>query len=159
MTTSLQTTRNHGAAEPVLSRNQLCTFQIANHHFCIDAIRVQEVIRYQHMTPVPLTENYVRGLINLRGQIVTAIDMRKRLAFEDFPAGQQPMNVVVQARGGAVSLLVDRIGDVSEHELTDYEAAPQTLSEPLRDYIVGAYKLDSQLLLHLDIDAVVGNQT
>ncbi|GAB5407540.1 MAG: chemotaxis protein CheW [Aureliella sp.] len=159
MTTSLQTRENEKTAESVQSRNQLCTFQIANHHFCIDAIRVQEVIRYQNMTPVPLTEDYVRGLINLRGQIVTAIDMRKRLAFDDFPVGQQPMNVVVQARGGAVSLLVDRIGDVTEHELTYYEAAPPTLTAPLRDYIVGAYKLDSQLLLHLDIDAVVGNQT
>lgn len=156
MTASLKTADNEGVKVAQNSRKQLCTFQLENHHFCVDAIRVQEVIRFQSMTPVPLTESYVKGLINLRGQIVTAIDMRKRLGFEDFPAGTQPMNVVVQARGGPVSLLVDRIGDVTELDATDYEAAPQTLTPALQDYIIGAYKLDSQLLLNLDIDALVG---
>ncbi|HBE72253.1 MAG TPA: chemotaxis protein CheW [Planctomycetaceae bacterium] len=156
MTTSFQIDESELATVAHRSRNQLCTFQLENHHFCVDAIRVQEVIRFQSMTPVPLTENYVRGLINLRGQIVTAIDLRKRLGFDDLPDGTQPMNVVVKSRGGPVSLLVDRIGDVTELDTTDYEEAPPTLTRPLRDYIIGAYKLDSQLLLDLDIDALVG---
>src|SRR5947209_10999500 len=94
------------------SDRQYCTFTVDGHHFGVDVLKVQEIIRYQEMTRVPLAHPVVRGLINLRGQIVTAIDLRRRLDLPDRPPDQLPVNVVVKTDDGAVSLLVDEIGDV-----------------------------------------------
>ena len=90
---------------------QYCTFLVDGHYFGLDVRKVQEIIRYQEMTSVPLASPVVRGLINLRGQIVTAIDLRRRLDLTERPEGTLPMNVVVRTEEGVVSLLVDEIGD------------------------------------------------
>ena len=131
---------------------QYCTFYVAGHYFGLDVLRVQEVIRYQEMTRVPLAPPVVRGLINLRGQIVTAIDLRQRLGLGDRPADQLPVNVVVQTDDGAVSLLVDEIGDVLDVEEKLFEPPPDTLTGTARELIRGAYKLNDRLMLLLDID-------
>lgn len=115
-------------------------------------LQVQEVIRTQQMTRVPLAPRAVRGLINLRGQIVTAIDLRERLGLEPFGGDRHPMNVVVRTDEGAVSLLVDEIGDVLDTEESDYEAPPETLPAAARDLIRGVYKLPGRLLLILDTE-------
>src|SRR4051794_39425221 len=96
------------------SASQFCTFYLDGSFFGVEVQHVQEVIRYQELTRVPLASPVIRGLINLRGQIVTAIDLRRRLGLADRPAGVLPMNVVVRSEEGAVSLLVDEIGDVQE---------------------------------------------
>jgi purine-binding chemotaxis protein CheW len=132
--------------------HQYCTFYVAGHYFGLDVLRVQEVIRYQEMTRVPLAPPVVRGLINLRGQIVTALDLRRRLELEDRPPDQLPVNVVVQTDDGAVSLLVDEIGDVLDVEEKLFEPAPDTLTGAARELIRGAYKLNDRLMLLLDID-------
>src|SRR5262245_21668791 len=134
---------------------QYCTFYVAGHYFGVDVRKVQEIIRCQEMTRVPLAPSVVRGLINLRGQIVMAIDLRRRLEFSDRPAGQSPVNVVVHGNDGAVSLLVDDVGDVLEIEEKLFEPPPPTLQGKARELIRGAYKLDDRLLLLLDADAVV----
>ena len=131
---------------------QYCTFYVAGHYFGLDVLRVQEVIRYQEMTRVPLAPPVVRGLINLRGQIVTALDLRRRLELADRPADQLPVNVVVQTDDGAVSLLVDEIGDVLDVEEKLFEPPPDTLTGSARELIRGAYKLNGRLMLLLDID-------
>ena len=133
-------------------QQQYCTFYVAGHYFGLDVLRVQEVIRYQEMTRVPLAPPVVRGLINLRGQIVTALDLRRRLDLEDRPADQLPVNVVVQTDDGAVSLLVDEIGDVLDVEEKLFEPPPDTLTGNARELIRGAYKLNGRLMLLLDID-------
>ena len=92
---------------------QFCTFFLKDQFFGVPVQQVQEVIRYQEMTRVPLTPQVIRGLINLRGQIVMAVDLRRRFAMEDRPASQLPMNVVVRTDDGAVSFLVDEIGAVA----------------------------------------------
>ncbi|MFN7840202.1 MAG: chemotaxis protein CheW [Pirellula sp.] len=107
--------------------SQLCTFFLDSQMFGIDVQTVQEVIRYQQMTDIPLAPDAVCGLINLRGQIVTAIDLRKRLGLPSRPEGQLPMNVVVRSDDGAVSLLVDQIGDVQESDLENFASPPETL--------------------------------
>lgn len=93
---------------------QYCTFYLDGLFLGVDVRKVQEVIRYQEMTRVPLAASVIQGLINLRGQIVTAVDLRRRLELNERPADQHPMNVVVRTEEGAVSLLVDEIGDVIE---------------------------------------------
>ncbi len=123
--------------------------------FGVEVEKVQEVLRYQEMTRVPLAPSVVRGLINLRGQIVTAIDLRNRLQLNERPADQLPMNVVVQTDDGATSLLVDQIGEVWEAEEESFERPPETLQGVARDLIRGTYKLKDRLLLILDMERVV----
>lgn len=130
--------------------HQYCTFYAAGYYFGLEVMHVQEIIRYQEMTRVPLASPVVRGLINLRGQIVTALDLRRRLDLPDRPPDQLPINVVVQTDEGAVSLLVDEIGDVLEVPESDFERPPDTLAGPASDLILGVYKLQDQLLLILN---------
>jgi len=134
---------------------QFCTFVLDGLYFGVEVKKVQEVIRYQEMTRVPLAPNVVRGLINLRGQIVTAIDLRRRLGLAERPADRLPMNVVVRGDDGAMSLLVDEIGDVVEVQEDSFERPPETLNGVARDLIRGAYKLKDRLLLMLDTEKTV----
>src|SRR5262245_40439072 len=136
-------------------QQQYCTFYVAGHYFGLDVLKVQEVIRYQEMTRVPLAPPVARGLINLRGQIVTALDLRRRLELQDRPADQLPVNVVVQTDEGAVSLLVDEIGDVLEVSEKLFERPPETLQGTARELVRGAYKLEDRLLLILDAERTI----
>jgi len=131
---------------------QYATFVVDQLFFGIDVLRVQEVLRYQEMTRVPLSPFVAEGLINLRGQIVTALDMRRRLALPPRPPERLPMNLVVRADEGPVSLLVDEIGDVLQLDQSAFEAAPDNVSASARDLIRGVYKLKERLLLVLDPD-------
>ena len=129
---------------------QFCTFFLEGHFFRVPVQQVQEVIRYQEMTQLPLVADVVRGLINLRGQIVTAVDLRRCLAMPERAADQLPMNVVIRTNDGAVSLLVDEIGDVQAVEEEMREPVPETLQGPTRAMVRGVYKLPNRLLLELD---------
>jgi purine-binding chemotaxis protein CheW len=139
---------------------QFSTFYVADLIFGVDVLHVQEVLRFQPMTPVPQAPAVIEGLINLRGQIVTAIDMRRRLGLPVRPGGKTPMNMVVRTTDGAVSLLVDEIGDVLDMDAATYERPPENLSAEARDLVRGVYKLRDKLLLVLDeertVDLAVG---
>lgn len=137
------------------NNTQLATFYLDGQFFGVEVSKVQEVIRYQEMTRVPLAHRVVRGLINLRGQLVTAIDLRRRLGLEDRPAEKLPMNVVVRTDDGAVSMLVDEIGDVLEVDGDAFERAPDTLQGPSRELIRGVFKLKGNLLHLLDADKAI----
>ncbi len=134
---------------------KFCTFTLNGLLFGVEVSEVQEVIRHLNLTRVPLAPPIVRGLINLRGQIVTAIDLRCRLELDARAADQHPMNVVVRTDDEAVSLLVDEIGDVCEVEEGVFERPPETLNGVARDLIRGAYKLKDRLLLVLDTEKAV----
>jgi purine-binding chemotaxis protein CheW len=134
---------------------QFSTFFLDGLLFGVEVSKVQEVIRYQEMTRVPLAPPVVRGLINLRGQIVTALDLRRRLNLKDRSSDRLPMNVVVRTGDEAVSLLVDEIGDVLEVEEDVFERPPETLQGEARELIRGAYKLKDRLLLVLDTEKAV----
>jgi len=134
---------------------QFATFYLDRLLFGVEVSKVQEVIRYQEMTRVPLAPSIVTGLINLRGQIVTALDLRRRLELAERPSDRLPMNVVVRAGDEPVSLLVDEIGDVLEVEDESFESPPETLKGVARELIRGAYKLKDHLLLVLDTEKAV----
>ena len=104
---------------------------------------------------MPLSSPVVRGLINLRGQIVTAIDLCRRLGLGERTDGQPPMNVVVRTSGGGVSLLVDDIGDVVETEESTFERSPDTLDREARKMIRGVHKLNGQLMHVLDTEEIL----
>lgn len=126
--------------------SQFCTFYLDKLLFGVELKGVQEVIRSLDMTKVPLAPAVVSGLINLRGQIVTAVDLRRRLGMEPHPPGMRAMNIVVRSEDGAVSLLVDEIGDVIEVEEETFEEPPQTMEARMRSLITGVHKLDRGLM-------------
>jgi purine-binding chemotaxis protein CheW len=134
---------------------QYATFFVDGLFFGIDVLQVQEVLRYQEMTPVPLAPDVVEGLINLRGQIITAVDMRRRLGVKRRPEGQTPMNTVVRTSGGAVSLLVDEIGEVVEVDGDAFEQPPDNVDPVALELLKGIYRMKDRLLLILDIEKTV----
>ena len=129
---------------------QYATFYVGDMFFGIEVLQVQELIRYQEITPVPLAPSVVEGLMNLRGQIVTALDMRRKLGLPARAADSKPMNIVVRSGDGVVSLLVDEIGDVLEPAADTYEAPPRTLRAEEKDIVDCVCKLEGKLLLVLD---------
>jgi purine-binding chemotaxis protein CheW len=142
----------NAAAEPhpAAGSFQYATFYVDGLFFGVNVLDVQEVLRFQEMTPIPLAPPTIQGLINLRGQIVTAIDMRRRLSLRPRPDGHVPMNVVLRSEEGAVSLLVDEIGDVLDVADETREPVPENISGAQRDLLAAVAKLDKQLLLVLD---------
>lgn len=131
---------------------QLATFVLDGARYGVDVLKVQEALRSQVRTPVPLAPDGVAGLVNLRGQVVLTIDLRVRLGLAPLAADAEPMMVVVQVDGEPISLLVDEIGDVIDVDADQFESPPETLDPALRELILGAYKLDTGLLLALDVE-------
>lgn len=129
---------------------QLCTFHIGGFCFGLDVARVQEVVRHQPMTRVPLAAAEVRGLINLRGQIITTVDLRRRLELPARSDTAPPTNVLVLGPDGVVSLEVDTISDVLEIDPGSVEAPPEMLPASVRASLRGVCKLPDRLLLLLD---------
>lgn len=137
------------------TNRQFCSFFLDGLFFGVEVEKVQEVIRHQEETPVPLAPRVIGGLINLRGQIVTAVDLRRRLELKERGKDEKSMNVVVRTDDGVVSLLVDEIGDVVEVEAQGFEPPPDTLRADVREMIRGAFKLKDRLLLLLDTECVI----
>lgn len=132
-----------------------CTFYVGDLFLGVNVLQVQEVLLYQPLTRVPLSSREVSGIMNLRGQTVTAIDLRRRLDMEDRGEDDElPFNIVLLTLDGPVSLLVDRIGEVIETSELTLEPAPEILDSVIKDLIHGVYKLDDSLLVSLDIERV-----
>jgi purine-binding chemotaxis protein CheW len=134
---------------------QLCTFSVGDGYFGIPVEQVQEVVRPQPITPVPLAPKVVRGLISLRGQILTAIDLRQRLGLGEASDQTKLMNVVVRTDESPVSFLVDEIDEVLDVNEDSFEAPPETLQGDMRELIGGAYKLENRLLLALSTERTI----
>lgn len=132
---------------------QYCTFRLDGHLFGVPVEHVQEVLRPQEVTPVPLSAAEVTGLINLRGQIVTTLELRTRLDIAERDVDDPAVCVVVRtADGTPVSLVVDAIGDVLEPEEAQHEAPPETVPAPVRALVTAVCKLPDELLLVLDTE-------
>jgi len=151
-------TQSNASIDDTASADQngrFTTFYVDGMLFGVEVMKVQEVLRSQNSTRVPLAPEVVSGLINLRGQIVTSIDMRRRLRLPLRAPEVVPMNIVVRAGDEAVSLLVDEIGDVLQVEASRFERKLHNIDPAVRDLIVGVYKLDERLLLVLDTNKTV----
>lgn len=130
---------------------QLCTFRVGDLFLGIDVLEVEEVLYHAEVTAVPHAAPAVCGLINLRGQIATTIDLRNRLGLPPRTEDDRQIHVVVRSAGESISLLVDSIGDVIEVDPSAYEPPPETTVGAARELILGAYKLSGELLLTLDV--------
>jgi purine-binding chemotaxis protein CheW len=133
---------------------RLVTFTLDERLYGVEVSWVQEVLRGLPRTRVPLAPPAMAGLINLRGQVLPAVDLRVQLGLPARPDGE-PMLVVVRVGGEPLALLVDSIGAVVDVEQDQFELPPDTLAGPVRELIVGAYKLPDRLLLSLDVDRAV----
>ena len=130
-----------------------CTFWVGSHFLGIEVEKVQEVLDFDEITPVPLAPRTVKGLINLRGRVVTVIDLRRKFGVAvDGESEETHMHVILFDDADSLSLMVDRSGDVVEVDEEAYEQPPDTLQGGARRLIRGAFKLKDQLLLVVDID-------
>jgi purine-binding chemotaxis protein CheW len=134
---------------------EICTFLLAGYLFGLDVMEVREVIPARRITRVPLAPPTVAGLLNVRGHLVTAIDLRPHLGLPSAPVKAEQMNLVMRTADGSASLLVDVVGEVIEVAPGAWEAAPPTLRGPARDLIHAVAKLSDRLLLQLNPAAVL----
>lgn len=134
---------------------QLATFFLGEELFGVDTLRVQEILTYQEITSVPLAPDYVRGLINLRGQIVTVIDLRCRLGFEKLEQERSSMNLIVNSDEGLMSLLVDNIGNVLDIPSNRLLPPPGTIRGVAVRYIQEVCQLEDTLLIVLNLQNIL----
>ncbi|NCC22451.1 MAG: chemotaxis protein CheW [Alphaproteobacteria bacterium] len=131
------------------------TLYISNQLFGIPVLQVQDVLGTQRVTRIPLAPPEVAGALNLRGRIVTAIDVRKRLGIGGERKTGSQMSVVVEHGGELYSLIIDRVGDVLSLSREEFENNPPTLDQQWREISLGIYRLKKELLVVLDVAKVL----
>lgn len=134
---------------------ELATFYIDDALCGMDILKVQEINKLTQMTAVPKAPEYVLGILNLRGQIVTIIDLGRKLGLGRTKVDSDPRNIIVNSPSGHIGLLVSRISDVVSIETERIEAAPANMSGIQGDYFTGVYKTTNNLIGILDVDKIL----
>ncbi|MFT5731234.1 MAG: purine-binding chemotaxis protein CheW [Desulforhopalus sp.] len=134
---------------------ELATFYIGDALCGMDILKVQEINKIMQMTKVPQAPDYVLGILNLRGQIVTILDLGKKLGLGETDMSQDPRNIIVNSAGGHVGLLVRRISDVVSANMEKRERAPANMSGIQGEFFTGVYKTNDHLIGILDVDKVL----
>ena len=138
---------------------QLVTMTVDNQLFGIPILSVQDIVEPVQITPVPLASSAVAGVLNLRGRIVTVVDLRVCLGAEPKDLSERPMSVTVEFKGDLYTILVDSIGDVRSLPKRDLDKPPQTLDAKMRRLVSGVFRLENDLLAVLDVDRVLDPAT
>ena len=138
-----------------MTGSRMVTFTLDGRLYGVDVEAVQEVLRGQTRTRIPLASRTLAGLINLRGQVLSAVDLRAQLDLPPRETDTEPMLVVIRVAGEPVALMVDTIGSVVDVDVDQFEPPPDTLSGASRELLLGAYKLEGELLLALDVSRAV----
>ena len=131
------------------------TVTIGDHMFGLPVFRVQDVFVPVGLTRVPLAPPEVAGILNLRGRVVTAIDMRSRLDFGEREPGTPVMAIGIEFKGESYGLLVDAVGEVMQLHNSACEAKPTNLDPRLSRVAAGIYRLEGQLMVVLDVDRIL----
>lgn len=131
------------------------TLTVAGQWFGIPVLEVQDVLGPRAVANIPMADKVVAGSINLRGRIVTVIDMRKRLGLPPRDDGEPGMNVVVEHEGNLYSFLIDAVGEVMEVPDDRYEKNPATVDPLWRDFSEGIYRLENQLLIVFNVEKLL----
>lgn len=134
------------------NKKQFVTMEVGGQLFGIPVLSVHDVLRPQKITKIPLASPNILGAINLRGRIVTVIDMRKRLGLPVIENGKKVMQVVVDYRDEQYSLVVDSVGEVMSLPIEDFENTPPNLSDSWKSVALGVYRLKGKILIVLDIE-------
>jgi purine-binding chemotaxis protein CheW len=134
---------------------ELATFYVGDALCGMDILKVQEINKLMQMTKVPQAPEYVLGILNLRGQIVTIIDLGKKLGLGETDVTQDPRNIIVNSAGGHVGLLVRKISDVVTANMEKQEPAPANMRGIQGEYFTGVYKTEHHLIGILNVDKVL----
>lgn len=135
---------------------ELTTFMVGNACCGIDILKVQEINKLTQVTYVPLAPEYIRGILNLRGQIITVVDVAKRLGLSSAYEPKRQRNIIVRFDNESVGLIVDGIGDVFRTQWQDIEKPPANVVGVQGRYFAGLLKTEKQLISILNLDAVLG---
>jgi Chemotaxis signal transduction protein len=157
----LPTTTKKAKGDEIVSggSQDYVTMTIADQLFGIPVLQVQDVLGHQRITRIPLAPPEVAGSLNLRGRIVTAIDVRLRLGLPSRPKDKPGMSIVVDLRGELYSLMVDSVGEVLSLSNEDFERNPATLDPRWREVSTGIYRLNGQLMVVLDVPRLLNFTT
>lgn len=151
------TVMNAGAPSNIAATTtqEFVTMRLGAQLFGISVLAVQDVLRRQAIAPVPLAPSVVAGSLNLRGRIVTAIDMRRRLELPAFEHPDRAMKVVVEYQHELFALIIDEVGDVLTLEMSRFEKVPSNMDATWRSVAAGVFKLEAELLVILDVASVI----
>lgn len=155
MSTALATQESNIVSRHLDYQNQYVSFWIDKQLLGVRVNVVQEVLNPQTISRTPLARREIAGLLNLRGQIVTAVNLRRRLGLPDLPDDRKSINVVVQHRGEPFSLLVDEVGDVINVAAQDLEPAPRTVAAQWKQVTSGVFRMERGLFVILDVPALL----
>ena len=137
------------------AQRRVITLRLDGARYGVDVEQVQEVLREAEITPVPLAPRSVAGLLNLRGRIVTALDLRRCLGLPERPPGHHTVNLVVTVADNPVSLLADEVGEVVELSVSEIQPRPETAHGPQAAALSAVATDDHGLLLLLDVARVM----
>ncbi|VAX38742.1 Positive regulator of CheA protein activity (CheW) [hydrothermal vent metagenome] len=135
--------------------DQYVSFWLGDQLLGVPVTQVQEVLNAQSIARTPKARSEIAGLVNLRGQIVTAVNLRKRMGLTDFENDEECMNVVFRFKGESYSLLVDEVGDVIDVPSETLEPVPQTLDDCWKKVTMGVFQLEERLLIILNVEAIL----
>ena len=144
-----------GMENTQLNLTEYVTAMIDGQLFGLPIVRVQDVFIPERLTRVPLAPPEIAGVLNLRGRIVTLIDLRRRFGLGERKEGEDVMAIGVESRGESYGLLIDRVGEVVELDGVAREPNPVNLDQRLAQMSSGIYRLDDQLLIVVDVDRVL----
>ncbi|MEQ8196180.1 MAG: chemotaxis protein CheW [Rhodospirillales bacterium] len=154
MTTELAIKEDHAPAVTERSEYEFLTFRVRKQLFGVPVLAVQDVLGPQKLATIPLARPEIAGVLNLRGRIVTAINVRQRLGLKSPPDTPQ-MNVVVELNNELYSLIVDAVGEVLGLSQDAFESNPSTLDPKWREFSAGIYRLKNELLVILDVASLI----
>ncbi len=145
----------NGAQDPVL---QWVTFKLADETYGINVMQVQEVLRVTEIAPVPGAPNYVMGIINLRGNVVTVIDTRIRFNLHAAEMGDATRIVIIESENNVVGMLVDCVAEVVELRASEIETSPNVGNEDSSKFIEGVANVNDELLILVDINKLLSTE-
>lgn len=155
LTREPSTNERNGHAAEAEATEQYVSFWIGDQLLGVPVNAVQEVLQSQRIARTPCAHPAVAGLLNLRGQIVTAVNLRHRLDLPDVELDHEPHNVVVLHNDESFSFLVDEVGDVIEMTADSMESPPHTLDSRWKSVTIGVFRLEKRLFIILDVGAVL----
>lgn len=136
-------------------REQACTFYLEDRMYALDVQQVQEVTKSLPITPIPLAPSYVKGLINLRGQIAVSIDLREMFGLPKQENTELTNTIVCRTDGILMAFPVDRVGDVVENDYNNFENTPETVEPKIAQFMKGVFKSQHDILSMLDIESIL----
>ena len=137
---------------------QWVTFHLENEKYGIKVMQVQEVLRLTEIAPVPGAPHYVLGIINLRGNVVTVIDTRRRFGLPDVDSNDETRIVIVEADNNVVGILVDSVAEVVDLKMSEIETAPNVGNDESSKYIQGVSSRDDELLILVDVNKLLSSE-